>query len=899
MHQGNNIPAQKKIRGRIAAFALILCAALITGYALSHHTQTQTFSHPIAWTMVNDILFVAKQKQNTIMQFECFTSEEALVATGVYSIEDDDKSHYYMVRKLYPGPNGLIVQSYIYDKKSTDFVGYRFREYHTLDEEPHDILTIYLKSPNDYPEICYSFDLLGRHLFVNNCASQYNLWRIAPEGNVIIDDGQIPDEVEQLGEKNEALSNWAGVVVGPDGKIFVTSGASGQVIRYGADGKREGAQGQIGFGQGRLLAPVELSYAPKSNNIPTRLTVASTGNRTWVQFNQRGREVRTLAPLDDNIYRFPDILVSTVFRHKASGHMCSFDLANRALVNLDDNFAAYNTYLISKPRRTLPLLSIALILLLLVFLRKRLAAYWTNFRFPFFFKLLFLFVPLLVLTALVIGDWVMDVMMTDLEIESRRRSCNLAHAVINTLSIADLEQIRKPEDREGRVYEQIYSTVTRIINNKAVPNTPKWIIHKIRDGHFYFGINIWRGPIYEPYIIPADRKLFFDVLEQGKTQYGRFRDEQGEWLSHLTPIFDANGRIIYVLELYRPTEQIDRTDEKASQRVTRITGVTALFTIILLLIFSYFFTRPLRRLMQGTAYVSEGNFDYELDIHSHDEIGKLAGAFNEMTTSLKRYTTELAKTTAEKEKIESELRIAHEMQQDVLPTTFPPSPGAEGIEIFARMEPAKEIGGDYYDFFMIDENHMGIVVADVSGKGVPAGLFMMEVRTLLRSNAIGTISAAEAIAKVNRTISADNPSVMFVTLFYVICNLQTGELVFCNGGHNPPILAGSNGVRLLSTTMGHGQGVAVGIIADAEYSDASYTLSPGESLVIYTDGVTEPVDRKNRMYGEDRLLKTIEEHIDLANEDICHRIYDNVERHQEGLEQFDDITLLFLKFLGS
>jgi len=200
---------------------------------------------------------------------------------------------------------------------------------------------------------------------------------------------------------------------------------------------------------------------------------------------------------------------------------------------------------------------------------------------------------------------------------------------------------------------------------------------------------------------------------------------------------------------------------------------------------------------------------------------------------------------------------------------------------------------------LVDRGHLGVVVADVSGKGMPAGLFMMVVRTLLRSNAWNNLSAAAAIAKTNRMIAADNPSVLFVTIFYLICDLKTGEITFCNAGHNSPVVMKKNGIRFLSSGEETGKGMAIGIMEDAEYSDVSLVLDEGESLVLYTDGATEAFDLDNRMFGEERLIRCIEENSSRPSREIWDRIYQALSQFQAGREQFDDITVLFLKYLGT
>jgi len=175
---------------------------------------------------------------------------------------------------------------------------------------------------------------------------------------------------------------------------------------------------------------------------------------------------------------------------------------------------------------------------------------------------------------------------------------------------------------------------------------------------------------------------------------------------------------------------------------------------------------------------------------------------------------------------------------------------------------------------------------------------MMEIRTLLRANAWNNLSAADVIARTNRTIASDNPSVLFVTIFYLVFNLKTGKATYCNAGHNPPIMMRESGIMLLTTEDGAGKGMAVGVVEDAEYTDAVLHFDEGDSLVIYTDGATEAFNLEQKMFGEERLIQCIRENSSLPNRDIWDKIFQAVSGFQAGREQFDDITILFLEFLG-
>ncbi|MEA1927623.1 MAG: HAMP domain-containing protein, partial [Candidatus Auribacterota bacterium] len=729
---------------------MIACLLPAVGALVGAYFQyitVEEFKDPIAYTMVGDRFYVLEKKGNTILELEYISPEFPLALRGRFRIEPENDDHYYMARKLYPGPEGVVVHSYIYEKNTETFIGYRFREYRSFLEKPRDIFTIYLKDPINVPEISYSRGPGGEHYFVNNIPGQHNIWVISASGEITMSGGVLPPGLREDGDINDAFASWAGICVGPSRAISIASGTNGRIMRYSPVGELSDEWGTAGFEEGDLLAPAEIFFCTLSHDLPHSLTVASTGNRSWVQFSPTGKVLETAYPLQDGYQKhFHDILVGAIYESKSPGQLFSFDLVNRSFITLDREDSVITNYSETRPGQLAIFIAAALLFLAGAIFSRRLALVVARLRFPFFFKLLILFVPILIVSTMIVGYEVKKIMKEDLRDEYIRRSANLAAAITKAVSVTDLEKIRDIKGRKTKLYKDINKSVNEIVNREEVDYTPKWIIHLIdEEGHYFFGINIWRGALYEPFIVPDDRKIFQKVLEEKTPQYGRFTDEQGEWFSYLTPIFNDDGDVINVLELYRPTEEMDRADQRATAKIRERTGETVLLAILLVLIFSYIFTRPLRKLIQGIKVVSQGDFDHKIIIRSRDEIRKLAGAFNQMIDDLKKFTRDLARTTAEKERIETEMHLARDVQQRLLPTEFPPFTRAPSVEIYARMEPAREVGGDYYDFFMVDDEHIGVVIADVSGKGMPAGLFMMQIRTLLRNNAVDNLSAADAI----------------------------------------------------------------------------------------------------------------------------------------------------------
>ncbi|MCX6152486.1 MAG: SpoIIE family protein phosphatase [Ignavibacteriales bacterium] len=246
--------------------------------------------------------------------------------------------------------------------------------------------------------------------------------------------------------------------------------------------------------------------------------------------------------------------------------------------------------------------------------------------------------------------------------------------------------------------------------------------------------------------------------------------------------------------------------------------------------------------------------------------------------------------------IQHDLTIARSIQEAILPKVFPPFPDRKEFEIFASMNAAKEVGGDFFDFFMIDNNRLGFVIADVSGKGVPAAIFMAVSRTLLKATALKGLSPGDCIAHVNNLLCPESIASMFVTLFYGILNTTTGEIEYANGGHNPPYIIWNEGkVEELEMTGG----IALGIIESLPFAVKKITLKPNDSLFLFTDGVTEAFDYKEDLYSEQRLISRLEENFNLNVTDLCKFIVKDVHNYSVGVQQSDDITVLAIKYLGN
>lgn len=302
---------------------------------------------------------------------------------------------------------------------------------------------------------------------------------------------------------------------------------------------------------------------------------------------------------------------------------------------------------------------------------------------------------------------------------------------------------------------------------------------------------------------------------------------------------------------------------------------------------------PLKAFSLSARDIATGRFNVKLyDVRSKDEIKDLHDSLEYMQYSLSTYITELKQTTAAKERIESELAIAREIQMGMIPKSFPPFPERVDVDLHAILEPAKEVGGDLYDFF-IDNNQLYFIIGDVSGKGVPASLFMAIARSLFRTLSPMKNSPAEIVRSMNTAISEHNESYMFVTLIVGILDLNTGNLQICNAGHNPPILIRPNKEVSFMNIKSH---LFVGIMEDQLYEDETFVLEKNSKLFLYTDGVTEAENNDKELYGEDQLIITLSENTSLDVRETVATVIHSVVDHVQKAEASDDLTILIIHY---
>ena len=282
-------------------------------------------------------------------------------------------------------------------------------------------------------------------------------------------------------------------------------------------------------------------------------------------------------------------------------------------------------------------------------------------------------------------------------------------------------------------------------------------------------------------------------------------------------------------------------------------------------------------------------------ITAKDEIGVLYQALSKMEVDMNHYLENLRNVTAERERVGAELNIARQIQADMLPSVFPAFPDRPDFDIYAAMQPAKEVGGDFYDFFLIDQTHLALVIADVSGKGVPAALFMVIAKTLLKNRAMGGGSPAQILYDVNNQLCEGNVAQLFVTVWFGVLDLETGRCVSVNAGHEHPVICRKDGTFEL---IKYRHGPPVATMERLKFGEYEFELRTGDTLVVYTDGVLEATNARSELYGSDRMLRVLNGRKGWTLPEIFRALRADIDAFVGEAPQFDDITVLALSYIG-
>ena len=322
-----------------------------------------------------------------------------------------------------------------------------------------------------------------------------------------------------------------------------------------------------------------------------------------------------------------------------------------------------------------------------------------------------------------------------------------------------------------------------------------------------------------------------------------------------------------------------------------VTGLASAFSI------SSQITDPLNMITKRVASLGVRNRRFEMEdaYRTGDEIEVLAESFAKQSARTELYIDQVKRVTAEKERIGTELEMASRIQSSQLPRLFPPFPNRKEFGLFASMTPAKEVGGDFYDFFMIDDDHIAFVIADVSGKGVPASLLMMVSRVLIKSSLQNGKNPAEALESVNNQLCEGNDEGYFITVWLAVFEISTGKGVAANAGHEHPVLRRAGGGYELQV---YRHSMPVGSMKGIPFRQHDFLLNPGDSFFVYTDGVAEATNEQKEMFGTKRMLDALNKDPDAPPEQILPNVKSEIDRFVDGAEQFDDITMLCFRYNG-
>lgn len=365
----------------------------------------------------------------------------------------------------------------------------------------------------------------------------------------------------------------------------------------------------------------------------------------------------------------------------------------------------------------------------------------------------------------------------------------------------------------------------------------------------------------------------------------------------IEPVLDKNGNVFAMAAVEIPMVTLQTALRQYLIYAVLVTvGIIVLFMLIYMIYLYCFVVRPINQIAQGTdAFVKNNNHMPEqlLRIKTHDEIQTLAESFIKMEKDIVEYTENLTVITAEKERVNTELSVATRIQANMLPSIFPAFPERKEIDIYATMNPAKEVGGDFYDFFMVDERHLAIVMADVSGKGVPAALFMVIGKTLIKDHTQSGKDLGEVFTEVNELLCESNSEGLFITAFEGVLDLASGEFRYVNAGHEIPYICKKGGnfepykIRA---------GFVLAGMEGMRYKCGETRLDVGDKIFQYTDGVTEATNANNELYGMERLTDILGENSALSPAELLPKIKEDIDRFVGEAPQFDDITMLCLEY---
>ena len=491
---------------------------------------------------------------------------------------------------------------------------------------------------------------------------------------------------------------------------------------------------------------------------------------------------------------------------------------------------------------------------------------------------------------------------------------NLVRTLASQLDPADLDHYYESRQTDAHYYE-IQRFIRDLVENNEVQYL--YVVRPEGDGVIFLfdsDMEMGDGSGYEGGAYCAlgsytdlfgEFAVYLDDFQNGRQVDPIIQNDPsyGWLMTASTPVLHEDGTLAgYVMADISMNEVMSIRQNFLMALGGLMVAITVTFLVLFLIFIRRRVVRPINQLTQATGEFIQSN-ESELasgtakvnvpPIHTGDEVEQLADAFREMEQDMISYIQSFVKITAEKERIGAELNVATQIQADMLPRIFPAFPGREEFDIYATMTPAREVGGDFYDFFLVDDDHLAVVIADVSGKGVPAALFMVIAKTIIKNHAQNKETPSEVFTQTNEQLCEGNDAGLFVTAWMGVLEISTGQFTYVNAGHNPPLLLrkGESFEWLKSRP-----GFVLAGMEGVRYRENTIQLNPGDRLYLYTDGVTEATNGAQELFGEERLQNALNEALDLPVQQLLKRIKECIDAFVGEAEQFDDITMLGLEY---
>ena len=406
---------------------------------------------------------------------------------------------------------------------------------------------------------------------------------------------------------------------------------------------------------------------------------------------------------------------------------------------------------------------------------------------------------------------------------------------------------------------------------------------------------------------PQVARYYLDQMKGGRNiRYYQNQTEFGNMYTGIVSILDASGEAVAVLAADLNMDEIMNT---LFQYILMLVTESAVLSAVFIVAIYHWMKRrillPMTRLERaanGFVKRSHGQenpdaLDFENpNIHTGDELESLADSIATMSHDMKDFMRNLLKASTEKERLGAELSVATQIQENMLPNVFPAFPGRKEFDLYAAVTPAKEVGGDFYDFFLIDDDHLALVIADISDKGIPAGLLMVVTKTIFKNQTLMGKSPAEVMREVNRQLYENNGGDMFVKAWFGILELSTGTLRSANAGHRAPAYRPAGGSF---ETLRDKKGIVLALVADTRYEETKLVMKPGSGLFLYTDGLLEAVNAQDEFFGVNRILETLNENTSARPTQIVRAVKKRVTGFVKDTPQPNDITMLSVTFSGA